>query len=55
LIDPGSLAVDTDLAVTGEDLDTHRVTYLPEILVSTTEDRELFGMTIQADCHFRHA
>ncbi len=55
LLDPGGISLDPDLAVAGEDLHTHRVANLPEILVATAEDRQLFGMTLQADCHFRHA
>ena len=55
LLDPGGISLDPDLAVPGKNLDTHRVANLPEKLVSTAEDRELFGMTLQADCHFRHA
>ena len=39
----------------GENLDTHCVANLPEILVSATEDSQFFGMTLKAKHHFRHA
>ena len=55
LLDPVGLALDPDLTVPGQDLHSDRVANLPEILVAAAEDRQLFGMTIQTDCHFRHA
>ena len=55
LFDPGGISLDPDFAVPGKNLDTHCVANLPEKLVTTAEDRQLFGMTLQADCHFRHA
>jgi len=55
LFNPGGISFDPDLAVAGKNLDTHRVANLPEILVSAAEDRQLFGVTLQGDCHFRHA
>ena len=39
----------------GENLHSDRVANLPEILVSTTEDGQLLGMTFQTDGDFRHA
>ena len=55
LLDPIGVAFDPDLAMPGEDLDSDRVANLPEILVTTTEDSQLLGVTLQTDCDFRHA
>ena len=55
LLDPVGVSLDPDLAVPRQNLHSHRVANLPEILVSTAEDGKLFGMTLQTDRDFRHA
>ena len=55
LLDPIGVTLDPDLTMPGQDLHSDRVANLPEKLVTAAEDSELFGVTVQTDCDFRHA
>ena len=51
---PFGVAFEADFLVAGEDLDAERVADLPEVLVTTPEDRQFLVVTFQRDNGFRH-
>jgi hypothetical protein len=50
-----AFAFNSNLTMPCQDFDPEGIANLPQVLVSTTENRQFLGMSIQTDRDFRHA